>query len=328
MKAIALISGGLDSQLAAKLIKEQGVEMTGLHFTSLFQPKEGINGKSIIEIAASQLAIPVRIKDITEELIELVKSPEHGHGSGWNPCIDCRILQLRIAAGLMRADGLSFIVTGEVVGQRPMSQRKDAMKLIEREAGLEGLVVRPLCAGTLDPSIPEEKGWIDREKLCTLTGRQRTPQIKMAKELGITNYLAPAGGCRLTEPGFARRVGDLVEHDEFRTGQIKLLQHGRHFRLNPQSKLVVGRDEGENYAIEKLAEPNDILMKAMHFPGPTSLLRGEVTADTLNMAAGITARYGKGKEENSVEIEYSNHTTGIVLTRPISDESLLEKLRI
>jgi len=325
MKAIALLSGGLDSQLALRLVLEQGIEVHVLHFASVFAPGSGHG--SVAQAVAERWGLPITIQDVTEELLGIVRQPKHGTGSGLNPCIDCRIMQLRRAGRLMEQTGARFVVTGEVLGQRPMSQRRDAMRLIERQAGLEGLVVRPLCALALEPSIPEREGWVDRQRLLGLRGRQRTPQMALAARLGITDYLSPAGGCRLTEPNFARRAADLREHGELTLENVRLLEVGRHFRLSPRAKLVVGRNEQENARIEALARDGDVLLAAEGFPGPTSLYRGELDEGLLNLAARITARYGKGRAEPqvSVAVQGARHCR---LTVAPATEGELRSLRI
>jgi len=304
-RAVMLFSGGLDSRLALKLVLRQAVELHALHFTSLFSASQG-SGRSAGGGAGADFArecgVAVTLEDITEELMGLVADPPHGRGSGVNPCIDCRIMQLRRARAVMERVGGRFVVTGEVLGQRPMSQRRDAMRVIERAAGLEGLVVRPLCARSLEPSIPEREGWVDRRKLLDITGRGRKPQMALAQELGIIDYPAPAGGCRLTEPGYAARMRDLMAHEGLSVADAGLLKVGRHLRLGPRTRLVVGRDEAENARIEALAQPGDCLLDAEAFPGPTSLVRGAWDADALRLAARITARYGKGHAEAQVVV--------------------------
>jgi len=205
----------------------------------------------------------------------------------------------------MEESGASFIVTGEVLGQRPMSQRRDAMRLIEKEAGLKGLILRPLSARFLPVTIPEKEGWVNREKLLDISGRSRKPQIRLAAHFGIHDYPCPAGGCLLTDPGFARRMKDLMIHDlDFSLNDVHLLKMGRHYRLSPKTKLVVGRNEEENRKIEAFSQRGDVLLKTVRFPGPLSLLRGDAEATEMDMAASITARYSKAKGMEKVEINF------------------------
>ncbi len=327
MKAIVLLSGGLDSSLAVKLVLDQGVKLQAVHFRSVFSAREGSAGASEAARAAEQLRVPLSVEDVTGELLRLVKNPRYGHGSGMNPCIDCRIMQLRRARQQMDRSDARFIVTGEVLGQRPMSQRKDAMRLIDRQAGVAGLVVRPLCALALEPSIAEREGWVDRQRFKGFTGRQRTPQMRLAEELGVTDYPSPAGGCRLTEPGFSRRVKDLLASEELTAENVLLLRVGRHFRLAPGAKLVVGRHEEENKQIESLAGKDDYLLQAQSVSGPLSLARGSFDEELLRRAARITARYGKGRDLPEVVVNVSGPACCQFRAAPeIEDE--LESLRI
>jgi tRNA U34 2-thiouridine synthase MnmA/TrmU len=205
----------------------------------------------------------------------------------------------------MEESGASFIVTGEVLGQRPMSQRRDAMRLIEKEAGLEGFILRPLSAKVLPATIPEKEGWIDREKLLKIQGRSRKPQMDLAEHYGIHDYPCPAGGCLLTDPGFAKRIRDLMDHDiDFSINDVHLLKIGRHFRFSNGVKLVVGRNEEENQKIQTFAQGEDILLKVSSFPGPLSLLRGRLDEGDVERAASITAHYGKAKDLGNVEVIY------------------------
>jgi len=323
MKAIALMSGGLDSRLAAKLVLDQGVEVHALHFTSLFAP----GGERQARSAAEQFRIPLTVENVTDELLALVRTPRYGHGSGVNPCIDCRIMELRRARRHLEPLAASFFITGEVLGQRPMSQRKDTMKLIERQAGLEGLVLRPLCALALEPSIPELEGWVDRQKLLGITGRRRVEQMRLAAALGITDYPSPAGGCRLTEPNYAARMRDLLGHDELIVDNVLLLEVGRHFRLGPSAKLVVGRIEEENGRIQELIRDGDYLLDALGVSGPLSLARGAFDEDLLRLAARITVRYGKGRSLSEVPVQVTGPASFTFTVPPAQDEEL-EPLRV
>jgi tRNA-specific 2-thiouridylase len=306
MKAIALLSGGLDSTLAAKVVMEQGVELEALNFLTVFCTCTN-RGETCLasQKAVDSLGIPLRVFNVSEEYLDVVKHPKHGYGSNMNPCIDCRIFMLKKAKAYMEETGASFIVTGEVLGQRPMSQRRDAMRLIEKEAGLEGYIVRPLSAKFLPATIPEKEGCINRENLLRIQGRSRKPQIKLADHYGIRDYPCPAGGCLLTDPQFAKRMKDLMEHKpDFSLNDVHLLKFGRHFRLSPHLKLVVGRNEEDNRKIQTFAQEEDILFKALHHPGPLSLLRGEPDDIEIEKAASITVRYGKAKDLKSVEVLY------------------------
>jgi tRNA U34 2-thiouridine synthase MnmA/TrmU len=306
MKAIALLSGGLDSTLAAKVVMEQGVELEALNFLTVFCTCTN-RGETCLasQKAVDSLGIPLRVFNVSEEYLDVVKHPKHGYGSNMNPCIDCRIFMLKKAKAYMEETGASFIVTGEVLGQRPMSQRRDAMRLIEKEAGLEGYILRPLSAKFLPVTIPEKEGWINRETLPEFQGRSRKPQIKLADHYGIRDYPCPAGGCLLTDPQFANRMKDLMlSNPKFSLNDVHLLKIGRHFRLSHNLKLVVGRNEEDNKKIQTFTQEGDILLKALHIPGPLSLLRGEPNGIEIEKAASITVRYGKAKDLKRVEVLY------------------------
>jgi len=306
MKAIALLSGGLDSTLAARLVLDQGIELEALNFMTVFCTCTNKGATCLAsQKAVETLGIPLKVFNVSEEYLNVVRNPKHGYGSNMNPCIDCRIFMLKKAKVYMEESGASFIITGEVLGQRPMSQRRDAMRLIEKEAGLEGLILRPLSAQFLPVTLPEREGWIDREKLLNIQGRSRKPQMKLAEQFNIRDYPCPAGGCLLTDPGFARRIRDLMENQyDFSLNDVHLLKFGRHFRLSPTVKLVVGRNEEENQKIETFSLAGDVLLKTVHYPGPVSLLRGEADSPELDKAASIMVRYSKAKNLDKAEIIY------------------------
>jgi tRNA U34 2-thiouridine synthase MnmA/TrmU len=306
MKAIALLSGGLDSTLAARLVLDQGINLEALNFMTVFCTCTNKEATCLAsQKAVETLGISLRVLNVSEEYLNVVRHPKHGYGSNMNPCIDCRIFMLKKAKAYMEESGGSFIITGEVLGQRPMSQRRDAMRLIEKEAELEGLILRPLSAKFLPVTIPEREGWIDREKLLNIQGRSRKPQMKLAEQFNIRDYPCPAGGCLLTDPGFSRRIRDLMDHHtDFSLNDVHLLKFGRHFRLSPKAKLVVGRNEEENQKIETFSQAGDVLLKTVHYPGPVSLLRGEADSPELDKAASIMVRYSKAKNLDKAEIIY------------------------
>jgi tRNA U34 2-thiouridine synthase MnmA/TrmU len=332
MKAIALLSGGLDSTLAARLVLDQGIELEALNFMTVFCTCTNKGATCLAsQKAVETLGIPLKVFNVSEEYLNVVRNPKHGYGSNMNPCIDCRIFMLKKAKAYMEESGASFIVTGEVLGQRPMSQRRDAMRLIEKEAGLEGLILRPLSAQFLPVTLPEREGWVDREKLLNIQGRSRKPQMKLAEQFNIRDYPCPAGGCLLTDPGFARRIRDLMEHRyDFSLNDVHLLKFGRHFRLSPTVKLVVGRNEEENQKIETFSLAGDVLLKTVHYPGPVSLLRGEADETERERAASITARYSKAKGMEKVEVHYQKverEEEKSIFVSPLS-ESEIQKERI
>ena len=293
VKALCLLSGGLDSTLAARIVLDLGVELEAVNFVTAFctcTPKTA--GCAAAVSSARQLGIRVRSFDATEELLPIVRDPPHGYGTNLNPCIDCRILMFRRALGHMREIGARFLVTGEVLGGRPMSQRRDSMRTIERESGAEGLVLRPLSARLLEPSIPERNGWVDRDRMLSISGRSRKPQISLARKLGINDYPCPAGGCRLTDPGFAGRMRDLLDHEAaLDVRSVRLLRWGRHFRLTPTCKVILGRNEEENDRLSALAEPEDAIAEPSTVPGPTALVVGELSGGEVELACAIAAAY-------------------------------------
>jgi tRNA U34 2-thiouridine synthase MnmA/TrmU len=332
VKAIALLSGGLDSTLAAKVVVEQGIELEALNFMTLFCTCTN-RGETCLasQKAVETLGIPLSVFNVSEEYLSVVKNPRHGYGRNMNPCIDCRIFMLKKAKAYMRDSGAAFIVTGEVLGQRPMSQRKDAMRLIEKEAELGGLILRPLSAHVLPMTIPEKEGWVDREKLLKFQGRSRKPQIKLAEHYGIRDYPCPAGGCLLTDPGFAKRMKDLMLHSPFFSlNDVHLLKMGRHFRLSDGVKLVVGRNEEENQKIGTFARDGDILLKVSGVPGPLSLLRGKLGEGEVEKAAAVTAQYSKAKDLANAEVTYQGAREGppqSISASPISRREI-ERLMI
>ena len=312
-KGLLLLSGGLDSTLAGRILLDLGVEIEALNFTSPFcrcTPKSF--GCSAARAAAERLGIPVRMVAKGEEYLELVKRPKHGRGSGMNPCLDCRIHAFRKAKEHMTEIDADFIVTGEVLGQRPMSQHRDAICLIERESGLEGRIVRPLSAKLLPPSIPEQEGKVDRDQLLALQGRSRKAQIMIAEERNIRDYPCPAGGCLLTDPEFSERMRDLLAYEpEFDLDDARLLSVGRHFRLPGESKCVIGRNEQENARLGcPMHLPHTILVP-MNIPGPTALLLGTAENPDIEHAARLIAHYLREKVASVVVGVMSSHTNDV-----------------
>ncbi|MDD5517961.1 MAG: tRNA 4-thiouridine(8) synthase ThiI [Candidatus Omnitrophica bacterium] len=294
MRAITLISGGLDSILAARIIQEQGIDVWPLNFKIPFCQRKnqspGIAGAEAL--TKNSLGKDLKTVDLGVGFLELVLKPKYGFGANMNPCIDCRIFMLKRAKELLEPLGAQFIVTGEVLGQRPMSQHRKALEIIEKESGLEGLLLRPLCAGLLPETLPEKQGWVKRQRLFKFSGRERRPQIKLAKEFHIANYPNPAGGCLLTDPRFSNRLKDLINCRALNIENVGLLKIGRHFRLSKQSKLIVGRNEGENQELERLAGSGDYLfMPGKELAGPTCLGRGEFSPELIRLSSAIACRY-------------------------------------
>lgn len=314
IKAIGLLSGGLDSTLAVRLMLEQGIDVTVLNFVTPFCTCTRKGCKHEASRVAKLFDIPVKIISAGKDYIKMIRKPKYGYGSNMNPCIDCRIFMFRKAKEYMKDIGASFIFTGEVLGQRPMSQHKKALNLIEKESDLKGFVVRPLSAKLLDPTVPEEKQWIDRDLLLAIHGRRRLPQIKLADKLGIKDYPCPAGGCRLTDPAFANRLKEAFEHKEDSIKDIRLLRYGRHFRLDSGAKIVVGRNEEENTLLLRFFEKDDILIEVIGVGSPIVLLKKNKNKEDIKKAASLCVRYSDANEGEDAEIriKYGNDQKELV----------------
>ncbi|MFH1243874.1 MAG: tRNA 4-thiouridine(8) synthase ThiI [Pseudomonadota bacterium] len=293
MKALCVFSGGLDSMLAAGLIRGQGIDVLALFFeTPFFASKRARK-------SARSLDLSLKVVDITGRHLEVVKRPKYGYGGNMNPCIDCHALMFRVAGEMLEAEMAAFVITGEVLGQRPMSQNKKALSLVNTQSGLGRLLLRPLSAKHLPITIPEEEGWVKREFLMDFQGRSRKPQIELAKTMNVEEYPSPAGGCLLTEKVFSERLRDLLSSQQDpQVREIELLKVGRHFRIGPNSKIVVGRNKKENEVISRLSRDGDFVIRSVSVPGPTALLLGEASDDSIDLASSITAAYsdvGKGE---------------------------------
>ena len=293
--ALALYSGGLDSTLACRVVAEQGIKVVAVKFvTPFFGYDLLLRKKDYIRTTKERSGIDVLLKDVTIPYLELLKKPAHGFGKYFNPCIDCKIFLLSEAKKMMPKLGASFLVTGEVVGQRPMSQRRDTLRVIERDSGCEGILVRPLCAKNLEPTQAERDGLIDREQLYAFSGRNRTPQMKLADQFGINDYPSPAGGCILADPILSARIQEYYKKNKrIVPADILLLMVGRQFRLPSGGWLVVGRDEKQNDRIAALRQPDDWLLQPNIIPGPTAILRHSTNSEELEIAAALVARYAK-----------------------------------
>ena len=332
-KAVALISGGLDSLLAAKVMLEQGVHVEGINFftgfcveghTHAIRKKDKAKPKRNNALwSAEQLGIKLHIIDIVEEYKDVLLNPKHGYGANMNPCLDCKVFMVGKAKEWAEENGFDFIITGEVVGQRPMSQRKDTMPVISRESGADDRLLRPLCARNLPPTLPEKEGWVNRDELYDFSGRNRKPQMALAEKFGFDDYAKPAGGCCfLTDENYSAKLVDLWDargSREYEMDDIMLLKVGRHIRPAPHYKLIVGREDGENKFLQGYKN-SYISLKTVDVPGPLTLLDGVATDLDIQYAAKIAARFSQGKNAESVTIEARriNGDTSTLEVKPMS----------
>lgn len=298
---IALFSGGLDSILAVKVIEQQNIKVEAISFVTPFFGPETAQ-KSIRHTKAT-----LHIIDITEKHFEMLKNPPHGYGKNMNPCIDCHALMFKCAGEMMEELEADFIFSGEVLGERPMSQNRNSLQIVAKDSGLKDQILRPLSARLLAPTEPELLGLIDVSKLPEIKGRSRKPQIALAKEFGITDYPEPAGGCKLTDPAFSKKLKHLLEHKkDVKRKDLELLSTGRHFFTKDQVKIIVGRDEKDNNKIEALCGKDDILLTTEDIPGPTVIVPGGADKNTLEFAASICAAYSDTKPEEKASVTVLN----------------------
>ncbi|MBU4199608.1 MAG: tRNA 4-thiouridine(8) synthase ThiI [Verrucomicrobia bacterium] len=322
VRALSLLSGGLDSQLAIRVLQSQGIEVQAIVFRSVFF------GSEKGETAARRLAVPVIVEEFTPSIVALVRHPPHGFGSGLNPCIDCHIAMIRRAGQIMEERGCHFLSTGEVLNQRPMSQNRKALELIARESGYADRLLRPLSAQLIPETALEKQGWVDREQLCALEGRSRRAQVVLAMKLGVTEYPQPAGGCLLTDPGYARRLKELKEHEGLDSvDAIIRLRIGRHFRVGG-TRLIVGRNQEENLELAARVLPSDLILQPTNCVGPFGVLTGTAPEEEIRQAAGICARYCDCPPQGMVSIEVrSGGETRVFEVKPIPPAAI-EPLRI
>jgi len=319
-KAVALISGGLDSLLAAKLIQDQGIRVEGINFFTGFcveghthairkQDRDKVKRNNALWVA-EQLGIKLHIIDIVEEYKDIVINPKHGYGANLNPCLDCKIFMVQKAHEWMREHNFDFIITGEVMGQRPMSQRKKTLPVVSAESGADDLLLRPLCAHNLPETRPEKEGWVDRKQLHSITGRSRKPQMALAQQFGFEDYAQPAGGCCfLTDQNYAVKLQDLWDnrgHKTYELDDIMLLKVGRHIRPSKTFKLIIAREEGETRFLSGYKKQFQSIKTVSH-AGPLTLIEGEnLDARQIELACAITARFSKGRNAESVEVVFSD----------------------
>ncbi|MBD3426967.1 MAG: DUF814 domain-containing protein [Candidatus Omnitrophica bacterium] len=328
-KAIALISGGLDSLLAARIVKDQGIGVLGVVFIMQFASRDLEGFKTRVEEAAGEAGIPVRFVDISGDFLKVLRRPEHGYGANINPCIDCKILMLRKAKKIMQEEGARFVLTGEVLGERPMSQRKAALDIIEKRSGLKGRLLRPLSARLMKETEPEKEGIVEREKLLDIRGRSREAQLALAGDYRITKFFSPSGGCLLTDPVFSRKIEDLVRTGTFRKDEISLLKYGRHFRLDGQTKVIVGRNEKENDKLLELKKRSDMVFRLKDKAGPYALLRGETSRANIEKAASLVLGHSRYKKKSGMQVEYWSGGVDIrtIPARTINRDKI-DKIRI
>ncbi|PKN16129.1 MAG: hypothetical protein CVU66_02090 [Deltaproteobacteria bacterium HGW-Deltaproteobacteria-23] len=331
-KAIALFSGGLDSTLAIRLMQVQGIAVQAIHFTSPFfgVSPDADCGKYDARRAAEMIGVPLIIQNLGEDYLEMLRKPSHGYGKAINPCIDCHAFFLRKAKESMLASGADFVITGEVLGQRPMSQRRDALAIVERDGELAGLLLRPLSAKLLPPTIPELEGWVDREKLPSIKGRSRKIQAQLAVELGVKEYPNPAGGCLLTETSYASKVRDIFDHSEkLKARDFRLLRIGRHFRLNENTRLIIGRDDRENSLLENHVHEVETAFRWEDGNGPMGLLLGEATDEALQTAGKILLRYTRSGKNAPARLLVVSDDQGATFSCPnVFSSEDVERFRI
>lgn len=341
-KAVALISGGLDSMLAARVVEQQGVHVEGINFFTGFcveghthairkqhQAKPKRNNALWV---AEQLGIKLHIIDIIEEYKKVVINPKHGYGANLNPCLDCKIFMVGKAREWIAENDFDFIVTGEVIGQRPMSQRKDAMPVVARESGAEDRLLRPLCAKNLPLTLPERKGWVQRDRLFDFSGRGRKPQMALAEQLGFEDYAQPAGGCCfLTDQSYSAKLADLWKTRgtrDYELDDIMLLKVGRHIRPRPNFKMIIAREEGETRFLQGYKK-SFIHMHPTSHRGPLALIDGTPDTDDLLLAARLTARYSQGRDAERVEVSVvRNGVSESLWVTPIPNQEIPDEWHV
>ncbi len=323
IRALSLLSGGLDSQLAICVLKEQGLDVHAITFDSPFFSSHSAR------LAAEQLGVPFHVKDFTADIVSLLRDPPHGFGSQMNPCTDCHALMIRRAGEMMEAGNFHFISTGEVLNQRPMSQRFESMNIVAQESGYKGFLVRPLCAGLLPETEPERRGWVDRNKLLSIQGRTREAQLRLAERYGLKDTPSPAGGCRLTDPNFVRRLRELSEHEGLSGARsLVLLRYGRHFRFGDNIKLILGRNEDDNLFLEGVAELYDLVLKPETVHGPTGLLHFTAREEQIALAASVCARYSDSPSGSKTVVRVRSARGVRRIEALPAAESEVERLRI
>ena len=326
VKALGLLSGGLDSILAVELVGRQGIEVVAFNVKTPFcVPKK--DGSSEAQQAADQLKVPLKIVYVDKDYLRMLRNPKYGYGKNMNPCIDCKIFMIKKAKKYAKEIGAGFIFTGEVLGERPKSQHYPALRIIEVDSGLKGKLLRPLSAKLLPETDAEKRGLVDREKLLSIQGRSRKPQFQLAKEYGITTYPSPAGGCLLTCEEYAKKLRDLLANKKrVSMNDVALLRVGRHFRLG-KNKIIVGRNQAENKILTQLKALSDFYFELPDIVGPTSLLRGPKSKKAVEWAAKLTAFYSDAEAEK-VKVNFGREALSKSLTVMVPDKADVEKMRV
>ena len=325
VKALALFSGGLDSILAAKLILKQGIDVVAVNFANPFYSRA--KDECGVTEAAKQLGIPLKVVDLGDKYLKMVRKPKHGYGKNMNPCIDCRIYILKKAKKYAEEIGADFIFTGEVLDERPMSLHFSALKIVEEESGLKGKILRPLSARLLPETVIEKKGLVNREKLLGIRGRSRKPQLKLAEEFNIKEYPSPAGGCLLTCREYANKLRDLFKHKKrCSMADVSLLKVGRHFRFG-KNKIIVGRNEAENNVLTAKKARNDYYFEVPDIGSPVTVLQGAKTKNAIRKAAALTAFYSDAKS-GEVTVHFGEESLHKSITVSLPTRAEVESLRI
>lgn len=323
IKALGLSSGGLDSILAGKLLETQNIEVTWVTFeTPFFSAAKSVKASKLYDI-------PLIKKDITKEYLKMLKNPPLGYGKNMNPCRDCHALMFKLAGNLMHKEGYDFLFSGEVVGQRPLSQTKQALRYVEKNSAFDGLILRPLSAKCLPETPMELNGLVDRNRLLEISGRSRKPQVQLAKEFGINDYPSPAGGCLLTDKNFSNRLRDLFSHQNiYSSSELHLLKFGRHIRIDDNMKIIAGRTKNDNANIKKFYTPEDfIMLNAKSIASPTVLAPANADEKNLKLAASICIGYTKTPVNEQVEVIIKKHdTTEIITVSAINPEKIKEMI--
>ncbi len=304
MKAIALFSGGLDSTLAMKLIIDQGIEVLAVNISTGFGSTK--DRREHMQSMCDQVGAEFKIIDIENEYLQdVLFSPKHGYGKNFNPCIDCHAKMFAVAKRIMEVEGASFLISGEVMGQRPMSQNKDALQTVLEDGDVDGLLLRPMSAKMLKPTIPEEKGWVDRERLEGITGRSRDRQLELAAQIGLEDFESPGGGCLLTDENFGKKMFDFIAHEkDFEVKDIPVMKFGRHLRLSGGAKLVVGRNKEENEHLQKIDNDKYYHLKTVGIPGPHGLLSKNASEADKELAVKVMLSYTKANQEDAYAISF------------------------